>query len=125
MNYPRSLMIKHNISININKSMNTHDKDTKITGFTDDEFDLIHCGEPEDMVNFSNPNKVGHVVDKHNKVISDITPLIMLINASGEGWRDVVEALIAQGADPDMQVNYYDRTTTALEIANTYRGGLN
>jgi hypothetical protein len=27
------------------------DKDTKITGFTDDEFDLINCGEPEDMVN--------------------------------------------------------------------------
>ena len=99
-------------------------KDTKITGYTDAEFDLINWGEPEDMVNFTNPNKVGHVVGEHNKIISDITPLIMLINASGEGWRDVVKALIAQGADPDMEVNYYDKTTTAREIANKYRGGL-
>ena len=105
--------------------MNTMDDKNKITGFTDSEFDLINCGEPEDMVGFSDPNKVGHVVDKHNKTISDIPPLIMIINASGQGWRDVAQALIAQGADPDMQVNYYDRTTTALEIANTYRGGLN
>ena len=99
-----------------------HDK--KITGFTDSEFDLINWGEPEDMVGFSNPNKVGHVVDKLNKTISDITPLIMIINASGEGWRDVAQALIAQGADPDMTVNYYDRATTARDIANKYRGGL-
>ena len=99
-------------------------KDTKITGYTDAEFDLINWGEPEDMVNFTNPNKVGHVIDEHNEIISDITPLIMLINASGEGWRDVVKALIAQGADPDMEVNYYNKTTTAREIANKYRGGL-
>ena len=99
-------------------------KDTKITGYTDAEFDLINWGEPEDMVNFTNPNKVGHVRDTSNKIISDITPLIMLINASGEGWRDVVMALIAQGVDPDMEVNYYDKTTTAREIANKYRGGL-
>ena len=99
-------------------------KDTKITGYTDDEFDLINWGEAEDMVNFTNPNKVGHVIDNSNKIISDITPLIMLINASGEGWRDVVKALIAQGADPDMEVNYYNKTTTARDIANKYRGGL-
>ena len=100
------------------------DNDTQITGFTDDEFDMINWGEPEDMVNFTNPNKVGHVIDKTNKTISDITPLIMLINASGEGWRDVAQALIAQGADPDMQVNYYNGTTTARAIADKYRGGL-
>ena len=98
--------------------------DTQITGFTDAEFDLINWGEPEDMVNFTNPNKIGHVINKTNKTISDITPLIMLINASGEGWRDVAKALIAQGADPDMEVNYYNGTTTARAIANKYRGGL-
>ena len=98
--------------------------DTHITGFTDAEFDLINWGEPEDMVNFTNPNKIGHVVNKTNETISDITPLIMLINASGEGWRDVAQALIAQGADPDMEVNYYNGTTTAREIAAKYRGGL-
>lgn len=104
--------------------MDMSSKDTKITGFTDAEFDLINWGEPEDMVNFTNPNKIGHVKDKTNKIISDITPLIMLINASGEGWRDVAQALIAQGADPDMKVNYCNRTTTAREIAAKYRGGL-
>ena len=98
--------------------------DTQITGFTDAEFDLINWGEPEDMVNFTNPNKIGHVVNKTNETISDINPLIMLINASCEGWRDVAQALIAQGADPDMEVNYYNGTTTARAIANKYRGGL-
>ena len=94
--------------------------DTHITGFTDAEFDLINWGEPEDMVNFTNPNKIGHVVNKTNETISDITPLIMLINASGEGWRDVAQALIAQGADPDMEVNYHNGTLRAA-IANKYR----
>ena len=100
------------------------DNDTQITGFTDAEFDLINWGEPEDMVNFTNPNKIGHVVNKTNNTRYDITPLIMIINASGEGWRDVAKALIAQGADPDMEVNYSNRTTTAREIAAKYRGGL-
>jgi hypothetical protein len=99
--------------------------DNEITGFTDDEFDIINCGEPEDIVRLANPNKVGHVVNKiKNKTVSDITPLIMIINASGQDWRDMTNALITHGADPDMEVEYYGKTTTAREIANKYRGGL-
>ena len=43
------------------------DNDNQITGFTEAEFDLINWGEPEDMVNFTNPNKIGHVVNKTNE----------------------------------------------------------
>ncbi len=114
-------------AFNIDTEFTDHydkNNDNKITGYTDAEFDLINWGNAEDMVNFTDPNKVGRVKDKNDTTISDITPLIMLINASGEGWRAVAQALIAHGADPDMQVNYYNKTTTARAIADKYRGGL-
>ena len=100
-------------------------RDNKITGFTDDELDLINFGEPKDMGRFSDINKIGQVVNSSGEVVSKITPLIMVINASGKGWRDVVRAMVEAGADLDMSINtYYGKLTTAREIANTYRGGL-
>jgi hypothetical protein len=99
--------------------------DNRITGFTDDELDLVNWGEPEDMVKFTNINKVGTVVDFSGKVVSNITPLIMVINSAGQDWRDIVRAMTEAGADLDMSIdNYYGRTTTAREIANQYRGGV-
>ena len=96
-----------------------------ITGFTDDEFDLINWGEPEDMGKLSDINKLGTVVDPSGKVLANITPLIMVINSSGQGWREIVQAMVNAGADLDMPIeNYHGRTTTAREIANKYRGGL-
>jgi hypothetical protein len=99
--------------------------DNRITGFTDDEFDLVNWGEPEDMGKFSNINKLGKVVDRSGKMLANITPLIMVINSSGQDWREIVQAMVNAGADLDMPVeNYYGRTTTAREIANKYRGGV-
>ncbi len=97
----------------------------KITGFTDEELDLVNWGEPEDMGKFPNINKLGHVKDSSDKVVSDITPLIMVINSAGQDWREIVQAMVAAGANLDMPIeNYYGRNTTAREIANTYRKGL-
>ena len=105
--------------------MSDYKENNKITGFTDDEFDLVKWGEPENMVKFTNINKVGTVVDSSGKVVSNITPLIMVINSCSQGWRDIVRAMIEAGADLDMSIdNYYGRTTTAREFANQYRGGV-
>ena len=112
---------------NSSSSINNHtvqDKN-KIIGFTSEELDIIINGNIEDMVRLSDPNKIGQVVDKLNNVLSDITQLIMIVNSSPKGWRDIASALIKHGANPDMRIdNYYGRSTTAREIANTYRNGL-
>ena len=97
----------------------------KITGFTDKEFDLVNWGEPEDMGKFPDINKIGYVKDPSGKIISEITPLIMVINSAGQDWRRKVQAMVAAGANLDMPIdNYYGRNTTAREIANKYRNGL-
>ena len=99
--------------------------DNRITGFTDEELDLVNWGEPEDMGKFPNINKLGHVKDSSGKVVSDITPLIMVINSAGQDWREIVQAMVTAGANLDMPIeNYYGRNTTAREIANKYRNGL-
>ena len=102
--------------------MNNNDKN-KIIGFSQDDLSLIANGNSETIKNISNPNKVGHVEDSNGKCISDITPLIMLINSGGTGdkWKETVNALISIGADPNMEVNYYNRTTSAKELAQKYR----
>ena len=99
--------------------------DNIITGFTDEEFDLVNWGEPEDMGKFPNINKIGYVKNPSGEVVSEITPLIMVINSAGQDWRKIVQAMVAAGANLDMPIeNYYGRKTTAREIANKYRNGL-
>ena len=94
--------------------------DTKITGI--DEIDHIINGSIDQLRNLKNPNQVGQVLNKvTNEVLSNITPLIMIINQSASHYRERVAALQAAGADMDMRVSYYGRDTTALEIATKYR----
>ena len=95
----------------------------KIVGFSQDDLSLINNGNKDTIKNISNPNRVGHVEDPQGNVISDITPLIMVINAGGTGnyWKEKVYSLISVGADPNLEVSYYNRTTTAKEIAYQYR----
>ena len=59
--------------------MNNNEKN-KIVGFSQDDLQLITNGNSETIKNVSYPNKVGHVEDPSGKCISDITPLIMVIN---------------------------------------------
>ena len=97
----------------------------KIVGFSQDDLSLINNGNKDTIKNISNPNRVGHVEDPQGNVISDITPLIMVINSAGQDWREIVQAMVAAGANLDMPIeNYYGRNTNAREIANKYRNGL-
>ena len=102
--------------------MNNNDKN-KIVGFSQHDLSLITNGNSENIKNISDPNRVGHVEDPSGNSITDITPLIMVINSGGTGdkWKEKVHALISVGADPNMEVNYYNRNTTATELAYKYR----
>ena len=102
----------------------THPQDkNKIVGFSREDISLITNGNADSIKNISNPNQIGQVKNANDEIISDITPLIMVINAAGTGdiWKQKVYSLISVGADPNMTVNYYNRNTTAKEIGFNYR----
>ena len=102
--------------------MNIHDKMT-ISGIPDmDRFSNYH--KNSNMSGITDPNAIGTItVDNTGEVKGNITPLIMIINSSGEGWETAVKNLVLEGADPDMMINYYGKDTSAREIADKYRGG--
>ena len=96
---------------------------TTISGIPDrDRF--VNYNKNSDMSGITDPNAIGTItVNDTGEVKGNITPLIMIINSSGEGWETAVENLVRVGADPDMMINYYGRDTSAREIADNYRGG--
>ena len=45
-----------------------------------DDIYIITNGTPDHLATIKNPNQVGEVVDKDGVFLSDITPIIMIIN---------------------------------------------
>ena len=74
------------------------------------------------MIDAQNPNAIGKVVHKEtNEELSEITPLIMIINASSKNVQKEIDDLLRAGADPDLEINYYNQQTTARKLALLYR----
>ena len=74
------------------------------------------------IIDSQNPNAIGKVVDKDtNKELSEITPLIMILNASSKNVQQEIDDLLRAGADPDLEITYYNRRTTARKLALEYR----
>ena len=97
----------------------SHD-DNKIVGI--DNINIITNGSIDDMSRITNPNQKGSVNNKHtNSKVSEITSMIMIINQGMSDYKERLSVLINNGGDMDMPVNYYGRTTTAREIATSYR----
>ena len=97
----------------------SHDKN-KIVGI--DNINIITNGSIDDMSRITNPNQKGSVINKNtNSKVSEITPMIMIINQGMSDYKERLSVLINNGGDMDMDVNYYGRTTTAREIATSYR----
>ena len=68
------------------------------------------------------PNQIGEVIEKDtNKKLSEITPLIMVINQSANNCDEKVKKLIELGGDIYMKINYYGKQTSALDIIKAYR----
>jgi len=103
--------------------------DTKIIGFSDEEIDQITNGSLVDIFGTDILfGMTGKVINKNtNEIVSNqITPMIMLINQSTKGFIDELRKHV-DGPDPrfgqefDRPVNYYNKDTSAKEIAINYR----
>ena len=74
------------------------------------------------IIDAQNPNAIGKVVDKDtNEELSEITPLIMILNASSKNVQQEINDLLDAGADPDLEITYYNENTTARKLALLYR----
>ena len=57
----------------------------KITGFSQEDLNIIINGDENNITSISDLNKIGNVVNDQDQVISQITPLILVINISKKG----------------------------------------
>lgn len=81
-----------------------------------------HNNNTKIIIDSQNINAIGKVVDKDtNKELSEITPLIMIVNASSKNVQKEIDDLLIAGADPDLEINYYNQQTTARKLALLYR----
>ena len=88
-----------------------------------DNIDIITNGSLEDLssTNFD-PNQVGKVVNRQtNEKVSDITPMIIIINQGRKDLHKRVNILIEKGGNMDLQIDYYGKNMTAREILEKYR----
>tara|TARA_Y100000992_G_scaffold35444_1_gene19824 strand:- start:1148 stop:1423 length:276 start_codon:yes stop_codon:yes gene_type:complete len=81
-----------------------------------------HNNNTKIIIDSQNINAIGKVVDKDtNKELSEITQLIMIVNASSKNVQKEIDDLLIAGADPDLEINYYNQQTTARKLALLYR----
>ena len=74
------------------------------------------------MIDAQNPNAIGKVVHKEtNEELSEITPLIMVVNASSKNDQKEINSLLSAGSNHDLEITYYNRRTTARKLALEYR----
>ena len=92
------------------------DNDRKITNI--DHLDILTNGTVDEIRNsVTNPNQIGCVIDtKTNKQVSQITPVIMIINQGLSDLDNRINALSKNGADLNMKIDYYGRQKSAHEI---------
>tara|TARA_Y100000590_G_scaffold98485_3_gene112067 strand:- start:8701 stop:9042 length:342 start_codon:yes stop_codon:yes gene_type:complete len=103
---------------------------SKIVGFDDEDLDTIINGSFDTVFNegymFKGTGKVVNT-DTNDILCEEITPMVMLINQSRQGFIETLRTYI-KGDDQryndefERKINYYGRTTTAREIAEKYRG---
>ena len=91
-------------------------KDREIKGI--DHLEVITNGTVDEIRNsVTNPNQIGCVIDnKTNKSVSQITPVIMIINQGLSDLHCRIDALLQNGADLNMKIDYYGRQRSANEI---------
>lgn len=93
----------------------------KIICFSNDDLYLITNGDIRNITNISDVNKIGNIIDPDKNQISEITPLIMILNSARKNWKRLFDKLVSIGADPDMKIQYYGKKLSANDIKNTYR----
>jgi len=96
--------------------MSSSSEDNKITGI--DHLNVITNGTVDEIKRtVTNPNQIGSVVNiKTGESISQITPVIMIINQGRSDLNERIAALVENGADLNMEINYYGRPIKASHI---------
>ena len=100
----------------------TMEKEKKIVKIND--INIITNGTPEDLATIKNPNEVGEVVDKDGVVISNITPIIMIINMNSKNLEECLDILNKNGGDFNKKINYYGSLKSANDILKINNPGL-
>ena len=86
------------------------------------DLQIITNGEIDQYDNIQNINKIGKIINKDSNIeISEITPLIILINQNSSKCNEKINKLIKLGADPNMIINYYGNKFNAFDIIKKYR----
>ena len=94
------------------------DKKNKIVNIN--HINIIINGSLEELATVSDPNQVGNVVNDVEEVISEITPLFMVINQN-HNLKAKLEILVKNGGDLDKEIDYYGNKRTARYILDTFR----
>lgn len=96
------------------------DKNTAIRGI--DQIDIITNGSIDELKRVKNPNQVGQVLNKDiNDVLSDITPMMMIVNEGAKDCIARIRALQSCGGDFHKEISYYNRMESPYTIAIKYR----
>ena len=94
-----------------------HNEKTKIINI--DDLDVLTNGTVEEIrTTVTNPNQIGHVINKeNNEQLSQITPAFILYNQGLSDVRLRIDALVENGADLNMEIDYYGTPRTANQIS--------
>lgn len=102
-----------------NKNMNTNEDEKNTIIISDAN---IITNEPISQYHLiKNINEIGTIMDKNNEKVSEITPLIMVLNQNEINCQDKVNEMINQGADPNMKIQYWGQSKSAMDIMNKTR----
>lgn len=82
--------------------------------------DIITNGTIEQLMTIKNSNKFVSIVDKNNNFISQIIPLIMIVNQNSLECQDKIDTLLSLGADPNLKINYYGKDICAYDIISGF-----
>ena len=85
-----------------------------------DQVDIITNGTIEQLKTIKNPNEIGKIIDEDNNFISQITPLVMVINQNSKNCQDKIDTLLSLGADPNLKINYYGKDICAYDIISGF-----
>ena len=93
-------------------SMNDRNKITQINNI-----DEITNGTLDELKQVD-PNQVGQVVNENGNIVSEITPIIMIINQKRTDMPQRLAILRENGGDFDKKIDYYGTQKSANDIMN-------
>mgnify|MGYP001467391332 CR=1 FL=1 len=108
-------MMSMNSNSNINKEKNKIINIPNIDIFTNGNIEEFKNLKKEDI------NIIGNVVDENNNIISEINPMIMVINQYSSNYKEKINILINNGGDFNKKINYYGKEMSAHDIDTKYR----